>query len=75
MNENNFDMPGLIRGWSNICRFLGCSLSTARRRKKDGLPIRYEPNSSIPLMISWEYYQWLIIFTDLKNKRKSEQAK
>ena len=31
--------PKVIMGWVRIARFLGCSVATAKRREREGLPI------------------------------------
>ena len=31
--------PKVIMGWVRIAKFLGCSVATAKRREREGLPI------------------------------------
>jgi hypothetical protein len=56
---NPFDPSKVLRGWDEILPWLGYSLSTTRRRKKMGLPIRYEPGSVRPILSQYEYLQWV----------------
>ena len=31
--------PKVIMGWTRIAEFLGCSVATAKRREREGLPV------------------------------------
>jgi len=39
MKKRSARRPKVIMGWTRIAEFLGCSVATAKRREREGLPV------------------------------------
>ncbi len=63
-----------LRGWDDICKYLGgIHKETARRWvRKYGMPIRRAPGN-IPIALPAELDIWVITFDELKKKEKKKR--
>jgi len=66
---------GWLTGWKEIGKYIGLSIDTCKRyRKKYSLPARYTPGGT-PVAIPYELDQWLINFSNLRQKTITKDVK
>jgi hypothetical protein len=59
-------------GWESIAKFTGCSISTCKRNKKFGMPVRRLPSGTV-VALAPELILWVIYFNDALEEKKRKQ--
>ena len=62
---------GWLTGWKDIAAYVGLHIRTCKRyKKKYSLPVRSLPadKRGKPIALKYELDQWLIDFSNIKNK-------
>lgn len=64
---------GWLVGWGRISRHTGCSISTCKRLKGHGMPVRLLPTGSV-VAIKGELNLWLIYYNEALEEEKKKEG-